>query len=266
MAVGVAVVLIVARRNIRHQRWGGSLSVFNPEVNQDNRDPRVACALVLDTSSSMSGAPIAQLNAGYETFRQSIDDDELARKRTEMMVITFADAAPKITVPWTEGRHLGPETFASAGVTPLGAALNLALDQVNARKQTYKEAGLEYYQPWIFVITDGEPTDPQEFQVATARLREAEAKKAVTVFGVGVADADMATLAKISGKRDPVKLDGLKFKELFIWLSQSMSLVANSKDFGSSDKPSGNSDEQIYDAQPVDEMQELPAPNGWATW
>lgn len=64
----------------------------NP-VNVQNRDPRVACALVVDVSSSMSGAPIAALAEGYRAFIEPVQNNPLARKRAEISVITFGSSA-----------------------------------------------------------------------------------------------------------------------------------------------------------------------------
>jgi uncharacterized protein YegL len=230
------------------------LSDFSPAVKHDNRDPRVACALLLDTSSSMGGEPIAQLNKGYAALREAISEDPLARKRTEISVVTFGGSA-QVAVPFTEGRDLAESTFHADGGTPMGAALDLGLDQLLARKQSYKEAGLEYFRPWLFVITDGAPTDGQRFTDAAARVRDVEAKKGVTVFAVGVQGAEMSTLAQFSAAREPLLLDGLKFIELFEWLSASMSVVSQSSP--------GASDDQIASNEEA-EQTPLPSPRGWA--
>ena len=39
----------------------------------------------------------------------------------------------------------------------MGAAINLALDKLEERKQIYQQAGISYFRPWVFLITDGEP-------------------------------------------------------------------------------------------------------------
>jgi uncharacterized protein YegL len=231
------------------------LSDFAPTVKHDNRDPRVACVLLLDTSASMGGEPIAALNAGYDALREALSEDPLARKRVEIAVVTFGGTVD-LVVPFTEGRDLPPQTFTAGGGTPMGGALDLGLDQVLARKQTYKEAGLEYFRPWLFVITDGAPTDAQQFTAAAARVRAAEGKKGVTVFGVGVTGADMATLAQIS-ERQPVGLAGLEFIKMFQWLSASMAVVSQSTP--------GGSDAQIASNEAA-EQNPLPTPAGWATW
>jgi uncharacterized protein YegL len=212
--------------------------------------------LLLDTSSSMNGAPIASLNQGYDALREALAEDPLARKRTEIAVITFG-GQERLAVPFTEGRDLKPTTFAANGGTPMGAAVDLGLDQLQARKQEYKDAGLEYFRPWLFVITDGSPTDGGRFTQAAARVRDVEAQKGVTVFPVGVQGADMGTLAQLSAKREPLMLDGLKFIELFQWLSASMSIVSQSMP--------GTSDQEI-EANEQEEQTPLPSPVGWGIW
>jgi uncharacterized protein YegL len=234
---------------------------YSPPVKEGNRDARVACALLLDTSDSMSyappgsasGTPIEQLNKGYEALRESLAEDPLARKRTEIAVVTFGGTA-QLAVPFTEGRDLVPTNFIAGGGTPMGAALDLGLDQLLARKQTYKDAGLEYFRPWLLVITDGAPTDGERFTAAAARLRSVEAQKGVAVFAVGVEGADLSTLAQLS-VREPRMLDGLKFVELFQWLSASMSA------FVSQSSP-GTSDDQIAQKE-QEEQVPLPSARDW---
>jgi uncharacterized protein YegL len=233
-----------------------TVSEFSPRVNDANPDPRIACALLLDTSTSMSGEPLEQLNRGFELFCEEIKDDDLARKRAEITVITFGGTA-RVEIPFTEGRDLVPRKLPASGGTPLGAALNLALDLLSRQKQAYREAGLEYYRPWLFVLTDGAPSDGPAFTAAAARVREVEAARGVSVFGIGIgADANMETLRALSAQRAPVTLKGLSFAEFFSWLSASLGAASASNAHASSD--SG-----IVGAEAV---QQIPLPPvGWAT-
>jgi len=226
-------------------------------VKEDNPDPRVACALLLDTSQSMDGPPIAELNDGFRLFCDEIKQDPLAKKRTEVAVITFGGVA-RVAIPFTEGRDLEARSFTANGGTPMGAALDLALGELMAQKQAYKQAGLEYYRPWLFVITDGAPTDGSVFDSAAQRVRDAESAKGVSVFAVAVGSAvDLTQLAQLSTTRQPLALNGLSFRELFSWLSASMKVVSNSSTFGSSD--TGVAQAEAMEQNP------LPPP-GWATW
>jgi uncharacterized protein YegL len=96
------------------------------------------------------------------------------------------------------------------------------------RKQIYKQAGISYFRPWVFLITDGEPTD--EWHAAAIRIQAMEERKGVTFFVVGVDKANLTTLAQIAPKnRPPVRLLGLNFGSMFLWLSSSLGKVSDSK-------------------------------------
>jgi uncharacterized protein YegL len=205
------------------------MAEFDAKVAEvaENPEARCPCVLLLDVSGSMSGAPVTQLNAGLQEFRTSIQKDELASLRVEVAIITFGSkvtlAQDFITVDRFE-----PPTLSASGSTPMGSAINQALDELENRKQVYKTAGTTYYRPWVFLITDGEPTD--EWHAAATRIQALEERKGVTFFVVGVDKANMTILSQIAPKnRPPVKLQGLSFSELFVWLSNSLGNVSHSK-------------------------------------
>jgi uncharacterized protein YegL len=62
---------------------------FSDAEFADNPEPRCPCVLLLDTSGSMQGEPVAQLNAGLVTFKNALAADALAAKRVELAIITF---------------------------------------------------------------------------------------------------------------------------------------------------------------------------------
>jgi uncharacterized protein YegL len=122
-----------------------------------------------------------------------------------------------------------PPLLHASGQTAMGTGILRALELVRERKAVYKRNGIAYYRPWIFMITDGEPTEPDHIvQHAAQEVRREEENKGVAFFAVGVDKANMATLAEIS-VRQPLKLRGLAFRELFVWLSASMQRVSGSK-------------------------------------
>ncbi len=174
-----------------------------------NPEPRCPCILLLDVSGSMNGRPINELNAGLVTFRDELLADPLALKRVELGIVTFGPV---------------PILFAQ-GDTPMGAAITKALDMVEERKREYRANGISYYRPWIFLITDGAPTD--EWQAAANKVFRGEEDKRFAFFSIGVQGADMKTLAQIS-VRQPLPLQGLQFRELFSWLSSSLRSVSRS--------------------------------------
>ena len=190
-----------------------------------NPEPRCACVLLLDTSSSMSGKAIAALNEGLRAFASDLGTDALARQRVEVAVVTFGGGVQTKQEFVTAGQY-EPATLSVNGGTPMGAAVVHALDMIERRKADYRENGIVYYRPWVFLITDGAPTD--DWKQAAARVREMEEANGVAFFAVGVEGADMGVLEQLA-VRSPLKLQGLQFVELFVWLSQSQRSVSTSK-------------------------------------
>ena len=78
-----------------------------------------------------------------------------------------------------------------------------------------------YTRPWIFLISDGEPND-QGWQDAAERCCRAEKDKKVRVFAIGTETANINQLGRFSTS-GAVTLQGVKFRELFQWLSASVS-------------------------------------------
>ncbi len=196
---------------------------FGTDSFADNPEPRCPCLLLLDTSGSMRGAPIAELNAGLAELKDELAVDSLAMKRVEIAIISFGPV--NIETTFHTAPNFIPPILSADGETPMGAAIELGLDLIRQRKDEYRTNGISFYRPWVFLITDGAPTD--EWQSAASLIREGEASKSFAFFAVGVAGANMEVLSKIS-VREPLKLDGLKFRELFQWLSNSMKSVSQS--------------------------------------
>ena len=159
-------------------------------------------------------------------FFDAIKQDEVAQYAAEICIVTFGDVVTKDLDFMSVERQNLP-VFSAGGLTPMGQATSLALDLLEARKEDYKRAGVDYYQPWMVVMTDGEPTD--DISTAAARIGSLVAGKKLTVFPIAIgADANLQVLAQLSPSRPPLRLKGLNFKEFFVWLSRSVSRVSQS--------------------------------------
>lgn len=208
----------------------------------DNPEPRCPCLLLLDVSGSMRGKPIRELNEGLTQFRDELFADSLAAKRVEVGLVTFGPVT--IVNDFTGVQTWVAPELRDQGDTPMGRAIEEGLNMLRERKNAYRQNGISYYRPWVFLITDGGPTD--SWQAAAQAVKSGEAEKAFSFFAVGVEGANFDILSKIS-VREPLVLKDMRFRDLFSWLSSSLSSVSQS-----------NPGDAVPLSNPA-------APNGWAS-
>lgn len=202
-----------------------------------NPNQRTPCVLILDASGSMNTTGtkgktrISELNDGIKTLEQALKSDDAAISRVQLGIVTVGGPANSadVMMDWTDVENFEAFPLTADGSTPLGSGVRLGLQMIDQIKQDLRSNGINYTRPWMMIITDGEPTDSaSEWAAAVQECRDAEAAKKVEVFTIGVDGANVAILSQLS-YRPPVMLDGLKFKELFLWLSSSLSAASRSR-------------------------------------
>ena len=195
---------------------------FGSDDFANNPESRCPCMLLLDTSGSMGGRPIQELNEGIQILKSELVQDALASKRVEVAMITFGPVSLESDFQTVDNFY--PKTLSANGDTPIGGAITLGIELINKRKQLYRDNGVGYYKPWIILITDGGPTD--NWSHAAKVIQDGENENKFAFFAIGVEGANMDTLSKLS-VRSPIKLKGLMFREFFLWLSSSMKMVSS---------------------------------------
>jgi uncharacterized protein YegL len=202
-----------------------------------NPNQRTPCVLILDASGSMQTANsrgtsgIKELNEGIKTLEQALKNDDAAISRVQLGIVSVGGPSnnAEIMMDWTDAANFEAFPLTADGTTPLGAGIRIGLQMIEQVKQDLRTSGINYTRPWMMIITDGEPTDSaSEWAQAIQDCKSAEAAKKVEIFTIAVEGANLATISQISA-RPPVMLDGLKFKELFIWLSSSLSAASRSR-------------------------------------
>ena len=187
----------------------------------------MACVLLLDTSSSMSGDPINSLNKAINDFKEQTSLDELAQKRVDIAIIEFNDQA-RVVQDFTPLPQLQPVSLSAVGCTAMGEGINLAIDKVKERNRFYASMGTPCFKPWIFMITDGAPTD--DISAARQRIIDEESKGShgkLKFWAIGVPGYSQKTLTSLTKRC--IALNEAKFDGIFNWLSESMVAISVSR-------------------------------------
>lgn len=192
-------------------------------------EAHMACLLLLDTSGSMSGAPINSLNKAVNEFKEKTCLDELTKKRVDVAVVKFDDTVEVVQEfrPVTEMEQVQLDT---GGCTYMCAAIDKAIDMVKERNRLYDSFGTPCYKPWIVMITDGEPTDYSRLEEVAARIKTEQTKGThgkLKFFALGVEGYDKSVLTKLTDK--VMELENTDFSKFFNWLSESMTTISVSK-------------------------------------
>ncbi len=216
--------------------------LFNASDFGTSTKRRLPICFALDTSGSMMGNPIKQLNMGLQNFLASIKANDDTRSSTDIAIITFGSKV-EVVMPFGKisKENKIPEISASTTLTPIGEGVLTALELLNMRKEGYKELGIKYFQPWLVVITDGAPQGPNamaNMELAIKACNELESNDKLVVFNIGVGSGvDWDILRRLSVKREePISVNSADFGKLFEFLGSSSSSIVSS----------GMSDDALY--------------------
>ena len=191
----------------------------------------IACVLLVDTSGSMtSHNAIDELNEGLRVFGEALMSDTLASTAADVCVINF-NTEVTVEVPFSPAADYVAPTLSAGGLTALNEAIITGLDAIEERKAEYRQLGVDYFKPWLFLLTDGSATDTEFDADAHQRLAEALANRKVNFFPMGIgADADIRALKSYTanGNGAVLKAEKNNFKEAFVWLSNSLSVLPQS--------------------------------------
>ncbi len=199
----------------------------------NNPDPRIPVVMVLDTSSSMmikdngKDTRMDILNDGMRQFFKDVIEDERTRDAVEVCVVTFDDTINIVSEFNKPERQTIHNLKAKGGQTLMNQGVDVALELLEKRKQEYRDSGVEYYQPWLVLMTDGIPTE--SIESSAEKTSKLALHHKLTLFPVGISDgANLDTLNRFSPLRPSLRLKDYHFKEFFEWLHKSAIKVSQS--------------------------------------
>lgn len=183
---------------------------------------RLPVYILADRSASMAGAPITAVNQGLQMLTADVYRDPRAVETAWISVISFGGDA-RVEVPLTEAPAFKAPHLTASGGTPMGAALSLLNDALD--RDLRAPSGAQHtgdYRPFIFIFTDGQPTD--DWKAPATKLRQRSVAKTADIIAVGCGmGVDTTMLGQLT--ETVMKMEDASegsFKKLFQWLSDSV--------------------------------------------
>lgn len=211
-------------------------------------EPHVACCLLLDTSGSMEGEKIKELNEAIIQFQESVCQDSTSAKRVDVSMVEF-NSNIRVVTPFCPILKFKPPQLVAYGATNMATGVRFALEAVHKQVSRYHRTGIECYKPFVLMITDGRPTESMEGIAELIQARESQGRYGHLRFhAIGVKGADMDLLSTLTKR--VLAVDQNAFDSIFDWTSRTMQIISHSQPWEEQqDAPLGD---KMYPYNPID--------------
>ncbi len=198
---------------------------FTREIFPDNYESKLSLLFLVDVSTSMQGEGIKQLNEGLKQFMALMTGDPVAMARLEVGVVSFATKI-RLEKSFASIKDSPLPELTAGGRTNMMEAIRVSVQLLHKQKQYYKNMGMQYYRPYIILITDGSPWPNKELGNVPEIIFNGMNKKSFVFQAFGAGKANMRILKQISHPDfPPQKIKGYDFGNFFRWLTPSISTM-----------------------------------------
>lgn len=234
---------------------------LNKQEFVENNAKRIPVCIVVDCSGSMKEydgtdfSRIERVNRGISYFYDGIRNNSKTRKAVDVLIIQVGNSA-KIISDFANTEKNPSELKYLAEKNNLTEGLELALKKLDERKKIYRLANIDYYQPWLLIMSDGDVNVgyKRNFVEIQNEIKNREENYKLSVFPIFIqrepyfdSNKNKWSLSSKTYKyrlklmtnfsNDPKRLikievaDSKSFEELFCFLHKSASSVASAKGF-----------------------------------
>ena len=184
--------------------------------------------ILIDTSGSMKGEPIESVKVGLADMIATLRQDPYALETVCISIITF-DREVKQVLPLTELENLQLPNIVTpdSGPTHMGEALKMLCEkiEIEVKKGTNEQKG--DWRPLLFLLTDGKPSDIQNYNQLIPRVKE---KNFASI--VACAAGPLAKIEPLQKLTEQVfrldTMDAASFKKFFVWVSDVIGIGGKS--------------------------------------
>lgn len=195
----------------------------------NNTSDRVPICLLIDTSKSMvQEKRMEKVNQGIKKFIDDMKKDFYASESVELSVITFGNNKAEIKIPFEIINKVNFEKLIPNGNTPLELGAKMAIETVEERLNYYNEIGVNNYNPWIIIFSDGIANDVNSYKRYAKKLCELQQENHWKVMCIGLGD-EKNSLADFSPHKRVYGLKDVDISDFFEWISQSVSGISRSR-------------------------------------
>lgn len=183
---------------------------------------RLPVYILIDTSTSMRGEPIAAVELGLKALMESLNKDPYALETVCLSIITYNTQAEQI-LPLTEVYKIRIPELTAKGRSALGEALGLLCDKIDKEVHKNTPEAKGDWKPLLFILSDGGYSGPIAKPIS-------EFKKIPFGFVVACAAGSKSKidiLRKITPNVIQISsTDTINIKAYFKWISSSISTTS----------------------------------------
>lgn len=165
---------------------------------------RRACMLVLDTSASMQGVSLVQLQDVLQKLVAGLKSEAVTTKALDLGILTLGSKVRRLQEMVPLHRIAVPTRLTAAGPAPVGQAVARALQALESQEAQYRQHGMTFSPSRLVVLGQGRATDDWQPVAAACRDLVHQGKLEIIAAGVG-AGADLSVLGAF-GDGHPLSL------------------------------------------------------------
>lgn len=200
-----------------------------------NRSHRILMCICIDSSFSMQGR-MGEINRGIRDFLKQLTENLLVVNAAEICLITFGKQV-KVMCDFGKVEKALESVMASGGIvasgsqTKMGQAVMLAMDHLEKHRAELKSVGVNFYEPWLILISDGDATDDCRPAVRRVKNLRRDIRLKVKCLSMGDGSEQLKDFTS-DGKVD--RLEDLQVMDFFAMMSRSISQASQTSIQGGS--------------------------------
>lgn len=194
----------------------------------NNSSDRVVICICIDSSFSMvKDNRIKHVNNGVKKFISNCLDDIYARDAIDLCLIQIGGSKPEIIQPFDNIKNVKFKDIDPNGGTPMGAAVSLALDEIENRLDQLDMFGRTHYKPWLIIMSDGDAKD--DVSSASRRTKEMLINRMIKVKCIDMSDGkEKSSLKEFTLDGDVGTISSFEIEDFFSMLSRSAAGLSKS--------------------------------------